>query len=80
MKDHRINMSELQSLVDYLNRRTHNKFGFSVAYRKGGVTLQRNGIDKSQKMSKRNLFEFIDGMLAGISLMKENTHTKDTIK
>jgi hypothetical protein len=75
MKDQRINMSELQSLVDYLNKETDNKFGFSIAYRKGGVTLQRNGIDDSKKMTKQKLFDFIHGMLSGIWLIQENTHT-----
>lgn len=76
MKDQRINMSELQLLVDYLNKETDNKFGFSVAYRKGGVTLQRNGMDDSKKMTKQKLFDFIHGMLSGIYLIQENTHTK----
>jgi hypothetical protein len=75
MKDQRINMSELQSLVDHLNKETDNKFGFSIAYRKGGVTLQRNGIDDSKKMTKQKLFDFIHGMLSVIRLIQENTHT-----
>ena len=76
MKDQRINMSELQSLVDHLNKETDNKFGFSIAYRKGGVTLQRNGIDDSKKMTKQKLFDFIHGMLSVIWLIQENTPKK----
>ena len=77
MKDQRINMSELQLLVDYLNKETDNKFGFSIAYRKGGVTLQRNGIDESKKMTKQKLFDFIHGMLSGVYLIQENTQQKE---
>ena len=72
MKDQRINMTELQLLVDYLNSETANEFGFSVAYRTGGVTLQKNGMDVSKKMTKQKLFDFIHGMLSGIHLIKKD--------
>lgn len=78
MKDQRINMSELQMLVDYLNKETNYKFGFSVAYRQGGVTLQTqtNGhMDESKKMTKQKLYDFIQGMLLAICLEKDNKET-----
>lgn len=66
----RITDNDLSRMVNILNARTDQAYDFTIQYAYGKPRLHRKGysVDVSPRLSKRELYEWIDAYLEGLSL------------